>query len=63
MSASDVVLARQALRTAITRLRRAQVGASHNDRLALENRITALTDLVHGLTRDVYAIQHPEVTT
>ena len=60
MSASDLVLARQAIRTAITHLRRAQVGASHNDRHAIEIRIKDLEALVHAVTRDVYAVQHPE---
>jgi hypothetical protein len=60
MSANDLILARQAVRSAITRLRKAQVGASVDVRQVIELRIEALTETVHGLTRDLYAVQHPQ---
>lgn len=48
---NDLILARQSLRTSITRLRHAQVGKDPAMRLRLEELIEACTEKTHEITR------------
>lgn len=62
MRLDDLILARRALRTAITHLMDARVGASGVDRAELTERIEVLMRSLEAVKRDLYRAAHPEVS-